>query len=100
MDRGQIIEELAKEKKVEKFISNVNKGSLRNQDLLDDLAQDIYFSLLTKDNIEELYEKGELDYYVSKMVINQLKSTNSPFYYTYRKNNKDNITLDGLDRYI
>lgn len=97
MEKEEIVKELAQAKKVEKIINNVNKGSIKQKDVLQDLAQDIYYALLLKDNLSEIYEKGELDYYISRIVINQLKSTNSPFYYTYRKNNKNNTQIDGFE---
>ena len=97
MEKEEIVKELAQAKTVEKIINNVNKGSIKQKDILQDLAQDIYYTLLTKDNLSEIYEKGELDYYISRIVINLLKSTNSPFYYTYRKNNKNNIPIYGLE---
>lgn len=97
MEKEEIVKELAQAKKVEKIINNVNKGSIKQKDILQDLAQDIYYALLTKDNLSEIYEKGELYFYISRIVINQLKSTNSPFYYTYRKNNKNNTQIDGFE---
>ena len=81
MDKQHIIQLIAKEKKVEEIISNVMKTQL--DDNLIDLAQDIYLTLLEKDDklIEDLYNKNQLIFYLTRIVINNLKSTTSQFYY-------------------
>lgn len=84
MNKYEIVEQLAKERKVEKFINNTAKTSRFD---LDDLANDIYMSLLTKEDelIEGLYERGELDYWIAKMIWLNYFSNNSPYYTKYRK---------------
>ena len=71
MNNFEIIEELAKNKIVEEIISNISKGSFS---AADELSQDIYLNLLEKspDLIEKLYEKGELKYFIVRMVHNNL----------------------------
>lgn len=97
MTKYQIIEKLAKEKKVEKFINNTAKTSAPE---LDDLAQDIYMYLLEKDDdvIVELYENNELDFFISRMITNQYISTSSPFYTKYKKflKNSDEIKNNNI----
>lgn len=84
MTKYDIVENLAKERKVEKFIDNTTKTSRFD---LDDLANDIYMSLLEKDDdlITGLYERGELDYWIAKMIWLNYFSQNSPYYTKYRK---------------
>lgn len=55
MTKYEIVEKIAREKKVEEFIDNTAKTSRFD---LDDLANDIYLSLLQKDDelIEGLYD--------------------------------------------
>lgn len=80
----QIIEELATQRKVEQFVSNTAKT---NAPEIDDLAQDIYVYLLEYDDekIEGMYERGELDFFIARMIVNQYISTSSPFYTKYKK---------------
>ena len=95
MDKREIIDTLAKEKKVEEIIRNVDKGNCKDTVALTDLAQDIYLILLQKpeDTIVNAYNNLELNYYISRIVVNNLNSKNSRFYYTYIKPNKDKDPL-------
>ena len=87
MTNTQIIEKIAKEKKVEELIRNISKQPDITQRHLDDLSQDIYIQLLEKPPtlIETLYEKNELTYYIARMLVNNIHSTLSPYYYKYIK---------------
>lgn len=83
MNQSNIINQLAKEKTVENIISNITPPRPDQAD--SDLAQDIYVNLLEKDEllIEELYSKGEINYFITRMITQNLFSKNSPFYYQY-----------------
>lgn len=92
MTKYEIINTLAKEKKIEKFINNTAKTSAPE---LDDLAQDIYVYLLEYDDekITGMYERNELDFFIARMIVNQYISTSSPFYTKYKKflNNSEEL---------
>jgi len=81
MGKNFIIEELAKGKQVEEILKKKNISS----PYVSDLAQDIYVQLLEKDYalIEGLYERGELLYFVHKMITNNIFSVTSPYYRKY-----------------
>lgn len=81
-----IIEQLAKEKKVEELVRNIVKGDKAPE--IQDLIQYIYEELLTYDpqKIVNLYDKNQLIYFIVRMITNNYNSTSSRFYYTYRKN--------------
>lgn len=85
MRSREIIDELAKNKVVEKFVRKYTDFS--NNPYLEDLTQDIYVSLMEKENnfISDLYKKKELDYFIIKMIKNNLYSTTSPFFVKYQK---------------
>ena len=85
-DKTSIIEDLAKRQVVEDIIQNV-VGEMGADE--QDLAQDIYVDLLNKDE-EKIVSMSprELKYFVSRMVMNNVASKTSPFYYKYRKNSK------------
>lgn len=84
MDKIEIIEKIAKEKLVEQIIKNIAK---KEDDLLNDCSQDIYVDLMAKDDelIENLYENKQLNYFITRMVINQIHSKNSTFYMRYKR---------------
>ena len=87
MTKYEIIDELSKEGTVEKIIYKLLPASKNRFDCPDDLVQDIYVLLLEKDDklIIDLYNKGELGFYLLKIAKNQLLSANSPYYYLYIK---------------
>lgn len=70
---------LAREHMVETIVTNVAKS---NDDLLQDLVQEIYLSLLEKeeDRIVELYKTNNIRYFITRMVTNNIHSKNSPWY--------------------
>lgn len=94
MDKEDIIEELAKNKVIETIASNIGG---RDEDL-EDLCQDLYISLLSKppDLIKTLYETDQLRFYITKMVINNIRSTNSPFYTTYKKDKTRRLPITDI----
>lgn len=97
MTKSEIINQLAIERKVEEIINNITKqGEVKDGE--EDLAQDIYLSLLEKDDrlIEQLYEDNQLIYFITRMLINNLRSKTSPYYYKYKRyeNNKTNLTIN------
>lgn len=82
-----IIEQLAKDKTVEGLIKNISKKNSLSSSHLDDLSQDIYIALLEKppELIQELEDKGQLNFYIARMVANNIHSSLSPYYYKYIK---------------
>ena len=87
MTKYEIIDELCKNATVEKIVNKLVSSSKNRFDFPDDLIQDIYVLLLEKDEdlIVNLYNRGELGFYLLKVVRNQLLSTNSPYYTKYIK---------------
>jgi len=92
-------------------IIKLHQGSVRaicssvlanNQDyhLLDDLVQDINLILLSQmsETIESLHETNQIEYFVARVVVNQVLSTSSPFHTTYRlKQPKNTLQSDDYD---
>ena len=87
MNKLEIVDELSKNNTVEKIVYKLLPASKNRFDFPDDLVQDIYVLLLEKDDklIIDLYNKGELGFYLLKIARNQLLSTNSPYYTKYIK---------------
>ena len=87
MTKFEIVDELSRSNTVEKIIYKLLPASKNRFDCPDDLVQDIYVLLLEKDDtlIIDLYNKGELGFYLLKIARNQLLSKNSPYYTKYIK---------------
>lgn len=87
MTKVEIIDELSKDSTVEKIIYKLLPVSKNRFDCPEDLVQDIYVLLLEKDDklIIDLYNKGELGFYLLRIAKNQLLSANSPYFYKYIK---------------
>ena len=96
MNKWEIVDELSRSNTVEKIIYKLLSASKNRFDCPDDLVQDIYVLLLEKDDnlIIDLYNKGELGFYLLKIARNQLLSKNSPYYQKYIRfqSNSDDIT--------
>ena len=98
MTKNDVIATIAKERMVEQIVSNIAKSA---DSLLQDLQQDIYIDLLAKedDKIVNLYESGQLKFFITRMVINNIHSKNSPFWCKYKRfsHNANEITGDIAD---
>lgn len=102
MTKEEIIERLAKDKYVEEVIRNCTINRTFNKEDLKELAQDIYISLLTKDNdlIVRLYCEDSLRYYISRIVLSQIVSVNSPYYTKYYKWSNNRTTFTNTENNI
>lgn len=82
---NEIISKLAKEKTVEKIVYKVNRHE--DKDDLKDLIQDIYIQLLTKNTakIIEMYKNKQLNFFITRIVMNNICSNTSPYYTKYKK---------------
>lgn len=85
MRRG-IVDRLARQHRVEQIISNVCRPCTDTTTLAD-LAQMVYLVLLTYDaeKVVDLWEKGQMDFFIVRVVLNQYRSKNSPYYHTLRE---------------
>ena len=87
MTKYEVVDIIAKEHIVERIVNKLLSSSKNPFDCPEDLIQDIYLLLLQKDDdlIINLYNKGEIGFYLLKVARNQLLSVNSKYYYTYIK---------------
>ena len=85
MTKYEVINIIAKEHLVERIVNKLLSSSKNPFDCSEDLIQDIYVLLLQKDDdlIVNLYNKGEIGFYLLKIARNQLLSANSPYYQKY-----------------
>lgn len=89
-----IVEKIAKEQIVESIIANVAKNS-KDEDLRD-LANDIYLELLEKpaEILEGIYDREQMNYYITRIVMNNINSKTSRFYYKYRLPKQKEVSID------
>ena len=87
MTKYEVINIIAREHLVERIVNKLLSSSKNPFDCPEDLIQDIYLLLLEKGDklIVDLYERGELAYYLLRVARNQLLSKNSPYYTKYIK---------------
>ena len=87
MTKYEVIDIIARDHLVERIVNKLLSSSKNPFDCPEDLIQDVYLLLLEKGDklIVNLYERGELAYYLLRVVRNQLLSKNSPYYTKYIK---------------
>ena len=87
MNKYEVVDIIAREHLAERIVNKLLSSSKNPFDCPEDLIQDIYLLLLQKndDLIVNLYNKGELGFYLLKIARNQLLSKNSPYYTKYIK---------------
>lgn len=95
MDKFSIIDEISKQKLVEDIVYNVGG---KYDDDLKDLIQDIYISLLEKEDklIESLYNSNQLKFFIVRMVTNNIHSKNSPYYSKYKKQINNKVQIETI----
>ena len=91
---NKIVERIAKERIVESIIGNVVRD--KNDDDYKDLINDIYLELLEKsqDNLESIYNRGQINYFITRIVLNNINSVTSRYYYKYGKWKKNKTAID------
>ena len=97
MTKEGVVEEIARSKLIQECILIVTGGVWRAE--YDDLTQDILIELLSQEKIVDLYKKGQLRYYVMRIVRNNLQSATSRFYYRYRRFSLRNSGPERLESY-
>ena len=95
--KKDIIGKLANKKVVEQIIANITNDN--DDDTLKDLAEMIYVWLMEddEDKIESMYQNNQLNYYITRIVINNLHSKNSRYYYLFKKPEQHNDIRDLID---
>ena len=96
---AQIINEIANAQLIEEIIGGVSYSKFENTENLKDLTQDIYLQLLQMDNakINELYFKNQLRFWVTRIITNNIHSKTSPYYYSYKKAERQSVSIDDID---
>lgn len=94
--KEKILSDLYRSKDLEDLIQKMNPAHLR-----DDLKQELFVILCSKSEsiITSLYQKSQLRYYVTRVVLNMIQSSSSPFHKMYRQYLKElreySVGMDG-----
>ena len=105
-DKETIIETLAKDRRVEALVENIAHHSLTAD--LKDLCQIVYLILLEYDEskLQDLWENEQINFFIARIILNQYRSSNSPFHAIFRKYQErslsigDGISIDSLDKLL
>ena len=97
MTKEEVVERVAKEGWVEECIKTVSGGVWRSE--YSDLVQDILMELLDQTKIVDLYKKGQLKFYIMRIVRNNINSNTSRFFYRYRRFSLRNSGPERLESY-
>ena len=83
--REDIVRMLAEHRKVEEMVQNIAHQSLSAD--LKDLCQMVYLILLEYDEqkLQDLWSNNQMNFFLARIIINQFRSSNSPFHMIYRK---------------
>lgn len=84
MTKNEIVEQLFRGKDFNECI-----GKMEPEHLREDLRQEVILIVCGWDDekIKGLHERGELSFYVARVIIQQIQSNTSPFYKKYRQIN-------------
>ena len=90
----EIVERIAKERRVETILRNIAKTPLTAD--LQDLCQMAYVTLLEfdEDKVVELWERGEMNFFIARILMNQYQSVRSPFFRIYRKRQRMQVPIE------
>ena len=85
MGKSEIVNEIAKGKMVEQMVQNIAHQSLSAD--LNDLCQMVDLILLEYDEqkLQDLWSNNQMNFFLARIIINQFRSSNSPFHMIYRK---------------
>ena len=97
MTKEEVVERVAREEWVEECIKTVSGGVWRSE--YSDLAQDVLIELLNQEKIVGLYQRGQLKFFIMRIVRNNLQSCTSRFFYRYRRFSLLNSGPERLESY-
>lgn len=97
MEKYDIVAELARGKVVETMVAKIAHQSLSSD--LKDLCQMIYLILLEYDDkkLQDLWDNNQISFFLARIIINQFRSSHSPFHTIYRKFSERSSDITGLD---
>lgn len=101
MDNRGIVDEIARNGILDRIVNNItdNGKVAKDESSLDDLKQDIYISLLLDSKLPNIYKEGHIKFYITRIVMNNICSSSSPYYRIYLKPRMNMTTLnEGINK--
>ena len=98
MTKNEIVESIYRANMLRDIIRTIGKTELRHN--LQDLEMDLYEEILNMDEglLQRLYNSNQLRFYLTRLVMNNIRSKTSRYYYTYKKTIiDDNVQLEDLE---
>lgn len=97
MDKSEIVKQIAEERMVETMVQNIAHQALTDD--LKDLVQMVYMILLDyeESKLQDLWENKQMPFFLARIIMNQYRSSNSPFHVTYRRFRDKSECLTGKD---
>lgn len=97
VSKTDIVVELSTHKVVEKMVQNIAHQTLSPE--LKDLCQMVYLILLEYDEskLQDLWENHQMNFFLARIIINQFRSSNSPFHMTFRRFQERSVDITGMD---
>lgn len=95
--KSEIVAMLARKRIVETMVQNIAHQPLSAD--LKDLVQMVYMILLEYDDakILDLWTHGQIRFFIARIIINQFRSSNSPFHAIYRKWQERSCDIASMD---
>lgn len=83
----EIVKELATKNILRGIINTITKKGkeAKDESSLGDLENDIFLSLMLDKNLPSVYDEGHIQFYLTRIVMNNIVSSTSPYYRTYIK---------------
>ena len=99
--RNEIIEELERMGIMDNLVRNITKKTEEREDTLKDLKQMCYLTMLEKDEQEivGMYQRGQLLYYLARILTNNYYSKTSRYYYNYKRLLNNSIDINDYDEW-
>lgn len=97
MNKAEIIEQIATSRMVETMVQNIAHQALNDD--LSDLCQMIYLILLeyAEDKLQDLWEHDQIRFFIARIIVNQYRSSYSPFHITIRKPKEKSVDITRMD---
>lgn len=93
MGKTEIVAILAEERRVETLVENIAHHALTSD--LKDLCQMVYLILLEYDEakIQDLWNNGQINFFLARIIVNQYRSSNSPFHMIFRRYQERSVSM-------
>lgn len=95
--KTEIVAMLAKKRIVETMVQNIARQPMSAD--LEDLSQMVYMILLDydEDRLLDLWQHGQIRFFIARIIMNQFRSSNSPFHAVYRKWQEHSCDIAAMD---